>query len=695
MLSTHRKIFLLGNPNVGKSSIFNHFTGLHQKISNFPGVTVDKKRGYISLSNGEKIELIDLPGAYSLHATSTEEYIVLQELLKANQPANKNTILYVIDATNIERHLLLLSQLISLEYPVIVCITMHDTLLSKEFNIEPLSAALGLPIFLVNGRTGEGLNAIKAYLSKNEKGVVTQSFLNGYTATDKKILHTVQEKLQVENSYAAELTLLHFPRLSFLTEAHKLFLQNLSKEQNIKSLPLQISDTLKRFDKISPLSDAVIGKTATTGSNSRIDSYLTHPFWGIIIFLGLLFFIFESIFSVAAYPMDAIETLFNQAAISLNLILPDHILSSLLIDGLLAGLGGIVVFVPQIAILFLLIGLLEESGYMARAVYLSDSLMKRFGLNGRSLVSLFSGMACAIPAVMSARTITNQRERLLTILVTPLMSCSARIPVYVILIAILIPSEQKLGIFNIQGLMMFGLYTMGIVAALGISALIKPFIPSQEISYLVLELPSYKVPYWRNVLIGVWNKVKSFLVDAGKIILIISVVIWVLGNFGPTNAMQAAEDKARILYANDENIENKIAEVRLENSYLGHLGKSIEPAIRPLGFDWKIGIALLSSFAAREVFVGTMATIYSVGAEDTDKLRTKMQNATYMDTGKKVFTPATTLSLLFFYVFAMQCMSTLAVVKRETNSWKWAIFQLLYMSILAYTVSFLTYQFCK
>jgi ferrous iron transport protein B len=692
-----KKILLIGNPNAGKTSVFNRLTGLQQKVGNFPGVTVERKQGTTTLSSGKTILVMDLPGAYSLHPTAEEEYIVLDYLLRPAVLGEMPTIFYIADITNLERQLLLLSQIICLGYPILLGITMSDVLKEEKnkADLNSLANQLNLPVFALNGRTGEGLTEVKDYL-ETAKGESNQPFLGSYTVVPQEVLSRIKAQLGIQNNYAAQLTLQHFPHLTHLSQADRHFLENISQEYQFKSLPSQVTDTLKRFDRIVPIAATVCNdKTTSQSTTYQIDRYLTHPIFGVLCFFGVLLLLFEAIFSFSIYPMDAIEGLFMHLSTFLKNTLPDSMLTSLLVDGLLAGIGGIVVFIPQIAILFLLIGILEETGYMARAVYLSDSWMRRFGLNGRSLVSLFSGMACSIPAVMAARTISNQRERLLTVLVTPLMSCSARIPVYVILIGILIPTGTRIGIFGAQSLMMFGLYFLGIAAALGISALLKLFIKTQEMSYLVMELPAYRVPYWRNVVLGAWQKVRSFVVDAGKIILAISLVLWGLGNFGPTNEMQEAEQAIRTSTIDSTHIDNAVAEARLEHSFLGYIGKGIEPAIRPLGFDWKIGIALVSSFAAREVFVGTMATIYSVGADDDAGLRARMKAAIDPNTHQKIFTPATIVSLLLFYVFAMQCMSTIAVVKRETNSWRWAFFQLFYMTFLAYSSAFIAYNLLK
>ncbi|QQS27707.1 MAG: ferrous iron transport protein B [Sphingobacteriales bacterium] len=694
-----KKLFLAGNPNSGKTSVFNTLTGLYQKVGNFTGVTVDKKTGVTTLPNGNTLEVMDLPGTYSLHPTSAEEKIVLQTLLHPDVLADKPNILYIADAANLERHLLLLTQLICLQFPVILGITMTDLQAkdSQQINYELLSKSLNIPVFVVNGRTGEGLNDIKQYLATQNPSVAPV-FMKEVAGVPDGLLVAVKKILGVDNNYVAALHLEHVEVLPFLTSAQVDDLKAIGRKYGFESLHAQIADTMQRFEKIMPVIRQTVFAPEKERSNltSGFDRWLTHPVGGLFFFVLVLFGIFQAIFSVAAYPMEWIEWVFSQTSVQLQKYLPDSMLTSLLTDGILSGLSGIVIFVPQIAILFLLIGILEETGYMSRAVYLSDSLMSRFGMNGRSLVSLFSGMACAVPAVMAARTISNPKERLLTILVTPLVSCSARIPVFTILIALLIPVEASVGILNAQGLMMMALYLTGIFAALLVAYVLKRFVKSSEPSFLALELPPYKMPHWKNLFINAVQKVKIFVVEAGKIILIISLLLWVSANFGPGNKMEDAENQVITKYqqaaGDNSDLDAQIAEARLENSYIGHVGKWIEPVIEPIGFDWKIGIALLTSFAAREVFVGTMATIYSVGGNDETTLRQKMSAEINPKTNLPMFNTATTLSLLVFYIFAMQCMSTLAVVKRETNSWKWALVQLVYMTVLAYTASWAVFR---
>ncbi|MDQ2656971.1 MAG: ferrous iron transport protein B, partial [Bacteroidota bacterium] len=418
-----------------------------------------------------------------------------------------------------------------------------------------------------------------------------------------------------------------------------------------------------------------------------------------LLFFAVLFLIFQAIFAWATLPMDLIDLLFANLSQYLHGALPDGPLTSLLADGIVPGIGGIVIFVPQIAILFAFISILEESGYMARVVFLMDKMMRRFGLNGKSVVPLMSGVACAIPAIMATRTIDNWKERMITIFVTPLMSCSARLPVFTILIALIVPEQRLLGFFNLQGIALMGLYMLGFVAAIGSAWVMKQIIRVRERSFLIMELPTYRIPRWSNVGYTIIEKTKAFVLEAGKVIMAISIVLWVLASYGPgdkvSNAREYVLAESQNLRLTEQGLEDRIAAFKLENSYAGVIGKALEPAIRPLGYDWKIGIALVTSFAAREVFVGTMATIYSIGSAGDDgdtTIKTRMKQEINPETGGPRFTPAVGFSLLIFYLFAMQCMSTLAVVYRETRGWKWPILQLLYMTALAYVSAWIVYQ---
>ncbi|MFN5416276.1 MAG: ferrous iron transport protein B, partial [Flavobacteriia bacterium] len=422
------------------------------------------------------------------------------------------------------------------------------------------------------------------------------------------------------------------------------------------------------------------------------DKLTIHPVFGYLIFAILLLLIFQLIFSIASLPMDLIDGAFVDFANWTSSVLPKGVLSDLIAGGIIPGLGGVLVFLPQILLLFFCLGILEETGYLARAVFIMDKLMRPFGLNGKSVVPLISSSACAIPGIMATRTIPNWKERLITIMVAPLMSCSARIPVYTLLIALVIPNKMLFGFVNLQGLTLFAMYALGIISALVIAAILKIFIKTEEKSYFLLEIPDFKAPRWANIFISLYEKGKVFLWEAGKVILAISIILWALASYGPGNKMENAVAKIDKKIFTAEKYEEKVASVKLENSYIGILGKSIEPAIKPLGFDWKIGISLLTSFAAREVFVGSMATIYSVHQEDDNKGLIETMRNEKNAAGKPVYTIASGLSLMVFYVYAMQCMATLAIVKRETKSWKWPIIQLVYMGILAYLSSLIVYN---
>lgn len=700
----------VGNPNAGKSSIFNQLTGLRQKTGNFPGVTVDKKVGRIKLNN-TPLSIIDLPGTYSLYPNSQDERVVLNILTNPNDPNYPDAIVYIADLTALERHLLLLTQMRDLGLPVILGIGMIDLAKSKGivFQKDELAKTLQIPIVCLNGRTGEGIEDLK-----KEMGTIAQILLKKQTFPLQKPFYQptaieakTVERLRIElpninSNYQAILWAHHAERLPFLLHSEKNFILKITQEEKFEDLRLQISETLARFDKLQPIIQNCIESPKTLRRNSRTDSVdrlLTHHLWGKVIFVGIMLFVFQAVFTWAEIPKSWIEMGFTQLNIFLTNILPQSWLTNLLTEGVISGLSGVLTFLPQIAILFFLITILEEIGYMARAVYLFDRFMQRFGLNGRSIVSLVSGGACAIPAVMSTRTISNWKERLITIMVTPLISCSARIPVYTLLVGLVVPDFRIWGIFDARGLSFAGLYALSVFAALLAAWVFKRIIKTNERAFLAIELPEYRMPVWGNIFMTVWTKSVTFVAEAGKIILAISVALWFLASFGPSEAMQKAQNEAETIAKNQQlsadSLKTLLASKRLEASYAGHLGRVIEPTIRPLGFDWKIGIALISSFAAREVFVGTMATIYSIGNADDDASLRERMFAERRSNGSAVYTTATVISLLIFYVFAMQCMSTIAVVKRETRSWKWAIIQFIYMFVLAYLSSFIIYQLLK
>lgn len=697
-------VAVLGNPNCGKSSIFNQLTGLRQKIGNFPGVTVDKKLGRLTLPSGIDINILDFPGTYSLYPNSQDERIVVQTFVNPADTNYPDVVLYVADVTKLEKHLLLFTQLRDLGLPVILVLNMADIADKEglEVNTEFLAEKLKVPVVKVSARTKVGMEAIRVeldrFISQSETGNPAPPFYQ-FSDLDQNIIQRLETAFPSLNPYQRLLLGHHYAWLAFLTDEQKALIKGIVEEAGLESLRQQVDETMQRFDHFTPIALKATKqeKEPNNSITDLLDRVLTHRIFGPIIFIALMLLVFQAIFAWATYPMDWIEGGFGWASEQLNRLLPEGWFASLLTDGILAGLGGIMVFIPQIAILFLLISLLEEVGYMARAAYMFDRLMQAFGLNGRSIVALISGGACAIPAIMSTRTIGNGKERLITILVTPFISCSARIPVYTVLIGFVVPPTTVWGIFNVQGLAFMGLYLLGIIAALGAAFIFKLILRTGESSFLMLELPEYRSPVLRNVGLTVWEKVKTFIVEAGKIIMIISVILWVLASYGPPKKMAQAAQVAQTI-AQEQSLDETaaadlLAAKQIEASFAGHLGKFIEPAIKPLGFDWKIGIALITSFAAREVFVGTMATIYSIGSvEDEYSVRDQMAKERDPETGALVYSMATSLSLLIFYVFAMQCMSTLAVVRRETKSWKWPLIQFTFMTALAYFGSLLVYQ---
>ena len=694
-------IFLAGNPNSGKTSTFNILTGLHQKTGNFPGVTVECKSGIIPLPNGQKVNLIDLPGAYSFYPTSMDERIVVQHFVDRSTGAFPENVVYIADMLHLEKHTLLLQQIMDTGAKVILVLNMADQAERHgiDIQIDVLRKHLNIPIIKISARKGTGIDELKTAIQSMMESP-TENHPTFYKLSQNEIDLSNQLKIQFpkHNSYQRLLLLHHYQWLPFLSQDEKNIIQTIAKDYD--PLKGQIEETMSRYNHFLPAIHQSIKKSdrASNGFSDKLDAILTNKWLGPSIFFVIIFFVFQAIYSWAGYPMDLIDGWFSNLNVYLKTILPAGWVRNLLTDGIIAGLGGIVIFIPQIAILFFLIGILEEIGYMARAVFLFDKLMQRFGMSGRSLVALISGGACAIPAIMTTRTIGNWKERLTTILTLPFISCSARLPVYVLLVGIAVPEKYYWGI-GLQGLAFTGLYLIGIMATLLSGLVLKYIIKTDEKSFLAMQMPSYRLPVWRNIFLNVWEKTGSFVIGAGKIIMLISIIIWALASYGPVGSMSQAETTAYQV-AKEQKLDtpqtaNLVASYRLESSYAGRIGKLIEPTIRPLGYDWKIGIALLTSFAAREVFVGTMSTIYSIG-EDADEHTLRQKITNYRDAnGRLVFTTATSFSLLIFYVFAMQCMSTLAVVKRETNSWKWPILQFLFMTGLAYFAALLVYQLMK
>jgi ferrous iron transport protein B len=694
------KIAFVGNPNSGKSSLFNHLTGLNQKIGNFPGVTVEKRAGYSTLENGLVAEILDLPGIYSLYPRSIDERIVSEILLDHHAASCPDKIVVVADATNLKRGLLLLTQVIDLGLPTVLVLNMMDLAAKAgiSYDINALSNQLGVPVVPINARKGTGLEELKRVLS-NLIPIPVKKIFHVYDEA-KSAVKTLRDHLRLDNDYEAYQILQQPKSLGFLSKEQHQFIEEVSRQYDFFPGKFQGAETIQRYTFIQDLLDAVTLKASNDSwkrYSGRLDKILVHKVWGYVIFFAILFLIFQSIFAWATVPMDFIDSLFASASNYLSGALPDGPLTRLLTEGVIPGIGGIVIFVPQIAILFACIAVLEESGYMARVVFLMDKIMRKFGLNGKSVVPLMSGVACAIPAIMATRTIDNWKERTITIFVTPLMSCSARLPVFTILIALIVPDQLALGFFNLQGLTLMGLYLLGFAAAMLSALVMKYIIQVKERSYLLMELPAYRWPKWSNVGYTIVEKTKAFVFEAGKVIIAISIVLWVLASYGPGDKIEYARENVLEQSSNlrlaEQELEDRVAAYKLENSYAGIIGKGIEPIIRPLGFDWKIGIALITSFAAREVFVGTMATIYSVGStEDQTTIKVRMKEEINPETGGPRFTPAVGFSLLVFYTFAMQCMSTIAVVYRETKGWKWPVIQLIYMTGLAYISAFFVFQ---
>ncbi|HND94238.1 MAG TPA: ferrous iron transport protein B [Chitinophagaceae bacterium] len=705
MKKTSLHIALVGNPNSGKSSLFNCLTGLNQKVGNFPGVTVDKKTGTVSLAPNIDANIIDLPGSYSLYPRREDEWVSYRVMMGQDETLKADVVVAVADASNLKRNLLYCSQLIDLKIPVVIALSMMDLARSKGIKIDvaSLERELGVPVVVINPRKNKGIAELKKTIlltSQQQYKAPLLDFIDNKAAAPETI-NELKQHFPDLSDYAAIHYLINHENFSF-NSAMQESVEQIEVKNNFNPTKTQAEEILSRFNRIKQIMQLSVDEPGPLQKKlftEKLDNVLLHRKWGYLIMLGVLFLLFQSVFWLAQYPMEWIDLGFLKLNQGLSSFLPENRWTDLLLNGIVAGLNGILVFVPQIMILFGLITLLEDSGYMARISFLSDKLMRSVGLNGKSVMPMISGFACAVPAIMSARNIENKKERLLTILITPLMSCSARLPVYTILIGLVIPNKNLLGFLNLQGLVMMGLYLLGLVMALVVSYVAKWFINIKEKSFFILELPTYRSPRWSNMIATMINKAKIFVFDAGKIIMIISLILWGLSSFGPGNTMQKIttqyEQRMAAPGADTVLLSREMQTEKLEHSYAGIMGKAIEPAIAPLGFDWKIGIALITSFAAREVFVGTMATLYSVGDGDEDlMLKEKMKEAKRPD-GSPVFNLASGLSLMVFYVFAMQCMSTLAVVKRETKTWKWPIIQLLYMTGLAYLMSWIFYQFLK
>ena len=700
------KIALVGNPNTGKSTLFNLLTGLNQRIGNFPGITVDKKTGYCKLSNNQVAEITDLPGTYSLYPKSKDESIVFQVLADKNNPSHPDLVVLVADATNLRRNLLLYTQVADLGLPVILALNMIDMAKKDglEIDVDLLSKRLGIQVVPISARGNIGLGTLKAAIV-NRSTLATQLAGADLNVLAPEAINEVKNVLQTDNNYYALQMLHQHQHVNNMPVGMHETLERIKVDSHFESSKQQAAETVSRYRYLSTILSGVIEDTGAARKfrfSDKLDSILTHRIWGFLIFIFILFFIFNSIFAWSTYPMDLIESGFGWLTAFGHAHLPGGILTDLFLDGILAGLGGVIIFIPQIAILFAFISILEDTGYMARVTFMMDKIMSKFGLSGKSVVPMIGSLACAVPSIMSARNIESWKDRIITIMVAPLVSCSARLPVYTLIISLIIPDQYVFGFINLQGLTLMGMYVISILAAILVAYVMKFLIKAKEKSYFIMELPVYRMPRWKNVFYTMFEKSKTFVVEAGKVIIAISIVLWVLATYGPPKRFAEIDQKYTKIEAGQDSVriatlERDHAAERLENSYAGILGQTIEPMIRPLGFDWKIGIALITSFAAREAFVGTMATIYSVegGDADVSTIREKMRTAKDVNTGLPIFTFATGFSLMLFYAFAMQCMSTVAVVYRETKSWKWPLIQVVYMTALAYVASLIAYQLLK
>ena len=695
-------VALIGNPNTGKTSLFNELTGLNQKVGNYPGVTVDKKEGSSKLQSNLKAIITDLPGTYSINPTSLDETIVLKTLLNSKSEKTPDVIVVVADIENLKRNLLLFSQIKDLEIPTVLAINMADQMKRKGItvDIKLLEKELGNEVVLISVRkdSGKGVEEVKKAIVKSYNSAKAFPLCNVNNRIDPAYFDRLKEINPKYSIYELWLMITQnsFPdKISKEEKQALLTFKNDSK--NLKKY--QHKETIYRYQKINEIlkKTYLVDRSKASDLRAKLDKVFTHKIFGYVLFFTVLLVIFQSIFDWASLPMDLIDTAFANLSSYVNKNMPVGVLNSLISEGIIPGIGGIIIFIPQIAILFLFISLLEETGYMSRVVFLMDKIMRRFGMSGKSVIPLISGTACAIPAVMATRNISGWKERLITILVTPFTTCSARLPVYAIIIALIIPDKKIFGFLNLQGLTLLSLYVLGFATAIIAAVILHKTLKVKSTSFFVVEMPDYKLPSLKNVFFDVVEKTKAFIFGAGKIILSISVVLWFLASNGPQSYADVEKnitEKTANQEISEVKLNQMIASSKLENSYIGIMGKSIEPAIKPLGYDWKIGIALISSFAAREVFVGTLATIYSVESDGDDitTIKQRMASEINPETGTKRFNFPVGMSLLVFYAFAMQCMATLAIVKRETKSWKWPLIQFFGMGVLAYLCSFIVFQ---
>lgn len=674
--ASHKQILLVGNPNVGKSTIFNILCNRTQKTGNYAGVTVASHAGNYVYKD-EEVEIVDLPGSYSIYPGSEDEAIFTKYLI--DEVSRYSGVVYILESLSIKRGLLLFQQIQDLGVPVFVVVNQIDQAEKRgiTINLEVLSQELGVPVIAANAKEGLGIEAIREHIHQSNFVVTAQPTFEiplEQKGMVFKILSTTADK----NQYRVWTLLASETYLGKLETV-----RDQLNENEVKCLVpkrLQTQETIRRYQNIDRIMERAVAKKAQFKEllTEKLDRVLVHRFWGYVIFGLILLTIFQLVFYLAAYPMDWIDSAFLHLANFAKDALPEGPVNSLISNGIIPGIGGIMIFAPQIGILLYFLYLLEDSGYMARVIFLMDRCLRPFGLNGKSIVPLVSGTACAIPAIMSTRNIENVKERLITILVTPFMTCSARLPVYSIIIALVIPDKYFAGI-SYKALALLGMYFLGFATALLSSLLLKKIIRNTGKTFLVMDLPTYKMPLFGYDFRLVLEKVWDFITGAGKVIFVVSIIIWVLSYFGPAASSQKFVE----------------TDVELQDSYLARAGRVIEPAIAPLGYDWKMGVGILTSFAAREVFVGTMSTLYSLDDDAPEgKVIDKMRHDTKPN-GEKVFNFATGISILVFYAFAMQCISTIAVVYRETKSWKWTVLQIIGMSGLAYVASFLVYQLLK
>lgn len=695
----HLKVALIGNPNVGKTSVFNALTGLNQHVGNYPGITVERKTGTTVLTKEVKASIVDLPGVYSINPSSKDEEIALNALFDQTNKDYPEVVVVVAEVENLKRNLLLFTQIKDLGFPTVLALNMADQMDKKgiSVNIEALEKALKTKIVLLSARKKEGIDDLKAVIVAYEN-IDTAPLFDLKTVDNAyfDLLANLFPTVSLYKLWLSQTKVYPFKEINVVTSDTSFN----KSEADIKRL--QHRETIKRYQFINDVlkNNYTIDSSKATDIRMRFDRILTHKVWGYVIFFFILLLIYGSIFELAAFPMDFVDGLFADLSSWVGDTLPEGKLTELIADGIVPGLGGVLMFVPQIAILFFLISILEETGYMSRVVFLMDRIMRPFGLSGKSVVPLVSGTACAIPAIMAARNIENPKERLITMLVTPFTTCAARIPVYIIIISLVIPQTYVLGFIPLQGLVMTFMYILGFLGALGAGWILSKYIKMDRKSYFIIEMPTYKAPILKNVFLNMYEKVISYIVGAGKIILALSVILWFLGSHGPNDTFGKAEQIITEKHINDnlsdEMLADEITGYQLESSYIGMIGKTIEPVFRPLGYDWKMSIAVLTSFAAREVFVGNLATLYNMASdgEDEGKMIDRMANEKRED-GSKMFTLATGVSLLLFYAFAMQCLSTVGVTKKETNSWKWTAFQMIFMTGFAYVTALIAYQILK